>query len=155
MNWKRIYANALFALLSFLLLVGCASRSGEETCTEVNDFVESYFADYSKSTEDSVKYCVFTDESLKEAYIRSGDRALEHTVNDVKQIGKSLYEISVTVKTQAMPDIYQDVFNFVVEIDGTYYYAINISQVPEEYRTDVDTEKYAPPPEAIDPSELF
>lgn len=136
---------ALIVLASAALIFGMRNEAAEVP-EEVTKLIEDYMAAYQEGVEKSVELAWFRDESIREAYITTGDKLIDYEIQSIEKINDELYEVNVLMKSEQSVlnhgDEFQPAYNFAAKIDGQWRYLNGIAHIPDELRENLDAGKY-------------
>ena len=146
-GWAIILACVVVLVCVCFVLSGQESRWGADIPSDVPDLIEEYMDTYKRGTEYSVEYMHFEDEFVRQAYIDTGNNLLDYQVESIEKVNDNLYAVTVQVKTAnhvlMFGDSYEQVYNFVVRIDGKWYYVNGVTNIPPDLQENLDPSKYS------------
>ncbi len=150
----------LFVLAFFAVWHNKQKKESVSLPREAEKCVEMYISAYKEGTEEAVVYMHFEDEFRRNAYINSNDKLLEYVIKDTEKLSDDLYALTVEAKTEnnllMYGDTFRQAFNFVVRIDGEWYYLNGASHIPENLRGEIDLDKYIKKGDnVVDPGDII
>lgn len=136
-----------FLLVSICIYLARQQRQNiQQIPEEISTLIESYMTAYKRGTKESVEYMHFEDDFRRSAYIKSGDMLIAYEIKDVEKINDNLYVLTALMKTRStmfhLGDKYNEVYNFVVQIDGNWFYTNGIANIPSKLQTNLDINNY-------------
>ena len=116
---------------------------------EARECVETFLEAYQQGgTPESVKYMHFEDDFRRTAYIDTHNRLVDYKIEDVEKVNDNLYVLTLQMKSEQSilihGDIFRTIHNFVVRIDGKWYYIAGVGSIPKDLRENLDVDKYTP-----------
>ena len=140
---KRIFIP-LITLICVLLAACTEMKNGDKVDVpeEVSTLVDTYMKAYKIGTGESVRYAHFESDFKKEAYLESGDKLLDYKIESTEKINDSLFAFTILAKTTQTDNSYLRVYNFVAQIDNSWYFINGVGNIPQDLKDNLDEEKY-------------
>ena len=136
----------LAALLVLLVLacMGCTNTwktARADIPQEVYDCADSYAdALMNKGASEAAHLLYFKDESQREIFAESSVTVQQWKLETVEKVNPSLYALTLSVETRE--DGKRTVYNYVVKLDGQYWYIIHQRDIPDKLQENFDPERY-------------
>ena len=131
-------------ILAALLSTSCNSNYSRSIPDEVVQLAEEYLDALINSTSKPIDIVYFKPEhdTEKEDYLNQGYPLLSYKIEDIEEINKDLYCLTILYELSTTSGNYIKAYNFIGVIDGEYKFIINQRDIPENIKENFESEKY-------------
>lgn len=139
---------ALILLLMATMIFSLVSCGKKELQTfdgvpdEAVSVARTYLEAFRKGTKNASQYCYFATKESENAYREAENQWLEsYEIQKIEKLNDSLYVVTVYGKLNVDSEA-RTAYHYVGMVDGQWQYILNIGNIPEALKTNVDFSPY-------------